>query len=39
MYIDNCIIIGEDMDEVDQFVLSMQNSPENFVLTNEGSFN
>jgi hypothetical protein len=37
VYVNNCIIIGKDMDEIDQFVLSMQNSPENFVLMDEGS--
>ncbi len=37
LYVDGCIIIGKDMDDIDQFVLSMQNGPENFVLTDEGS--
>ncbi len=37
VYVDNCIIIEKDMDDIDQFVLSMQNGPENFVLTDEGS--
>jgi hypothetical protein len=37
VYVDDCIIIGKDMDDIDQFVLSMQNGPENFVLTDEGS--
>jgi hypothetical protein len=39
VYVDNCIIIGKDMDDIDQFVLSMQNGPENFVLMDEGSIN
>ena len=37
VYVNNCIIVGEDMGEIDDFVLSMQNGSENFVLTNEGS--
>jgi hypothetical protein len=37
VYIDACIIIGKDMDEIDQFVLCMQKGPENFILTDEGS--
>jgi hypothetical protein len=37
VYVDKCIIIGKDMDAIDQFVLSMQNGLENFVLTHEGS--
>ena len=36
-YVDDCIIVGKDMGEIDNFVLSMQNSSENFVLTNEDS--
>ena len=31
------IIVGKDMGWIDDFVLSMQNGLENFVLTNEGS--
>jgi hypothetical protein len=37
VYVDVCIIIEKDMDDIDQFILSMQNGPENFVLTDEGS--
>ncbi len=37
VYVDDCIIIGKDMDDIDQIVLSMQNSLENFVLMDEGS--
>jgi hypothetical protein len=37
VYVDDCIIVGKDMIDIDQFVLSMQNGPENFVLTDEGS--
>jgi hypothetical protein len=39
VYVDDCIIIGEDMNDIDQFELSMQNGPENFVSTDEGSIN
>jgi hypothetical protein len=35
-YVDDCIIIGDKMKEIDEFVKSMQNGPENFVLTDEG---
>jgi hypothetical protein len=37
VYVDDCIIVGKDMTDMDQFVLLMQNGPENFVLTDEGS--
>jgi hypothetical protein len=37
VYVDDCIIIGKDMDDIDQFVLSVQNSPEYIVLMDEGS--
>ncbi len=30
-------IVGKDMGEIDDFVLSMQHGSENFVLTDEGS--
>ena len=36
-YVDDCIIVGKDMGEIDEFVRSMQQGSENFVLTNEGS--
>jgi hypothetical protein len=35
-YVDDCIIVGNKMKEIDEFVTSMQNGPENFVLTDEG---
>jgi hypothetical protein len=35
-YVDDCIIIGDKMKEIDEFVKSMQNGPENFILTDEG---
>ncbi len=37
VYVDDCIIVGEDMGEIDDFVLSMQNGLENFVLMDECS--
>jgi len=37
VYVDDCIIIGKDMGEIDEFVRSMQQGSENFVLTDEGS--
>ena len=36
-YVDDCIIVGKDMGEIDEFVRSMQQGSENFVLSNEGS--
>jgi hypothetical protein len=35
-YVDDCIIVGNDMKEIDEFVKSMQEGPENFILTDEG---
>ena len=37
VYVDNCIIVGKDMSDIDAFVHSMQEGSENFVLTDEGS--
>ncbi len=37
VYVDDCIIVGKDMGEIDEFVRSMQQGSENFVLTDEGS--
>ena len=34
-YVDDCIIIGPPMKNIDSFVKSMQKGPENFVLTDE----
>ncbi len=34
--VDDCIIIGLDMSKINKFVVSMQNGPENFILTDEG---
>ena len=35
-YVDDCIIVGNKMREIDNFVKSMQNGKENFILTDEG---
>jgi hypothetical protein len=37
VYVDNCVIVEKDIGNIDQFILSLQNSPENFFLTNQGS--
>ena len=37
VYVDDCIIVGKDMGEMDEFMQSMQQVSENFVLTDEGS--
>lgn len=37
VYVDDCIIVGDDMTKINKFVESMQNGPENFILTDEGS--
>jgi hypothetical protein len=33
--VDDCIIVGLDMSEIEELVVSMQNSLENFILTDE----
>jgi hypothetical protein len=35
-YVDDCIIVGNKMEDIDAFVESMQKGPENFILTDEG---
>ena len=35
-YVDNCIIVGPSMAQIDSFVKLMQTGKENFVLTDEG---
>ena len=35
-YVDDCIIIGPAIKEIDAFVTSMKDGNENFVLTDEG---
>jgi hypothetical protein len=37
VYVEDCIIVGFDMSEIEDFVVSMQNGPENFILTDEGN--
>jgi hypothetical protein len=37
VYVNDCIIVGKDMGEINEFVRSMQQGSENFVLTDEGS--
>ena len=37
VYVGDCIIVGKDMRGIDEFVQSMQQGSENFVLTDEGS--
>jgi hypothetical protein len=37
VYVDDCTIVDSDMAEIDKFVVSMQNCPENFILTDEGN--
>ena len=36
---DDCIIVGPSMPEIDSFVRSMQTAKENVVLTDEGDIN
>ena len=38
-YVDNCIIVGPSMENINIFVDSMKNGNENFVLTHEGDIN
>jgi hypothetical protein len=33
VYVEDCIIVGLDMSEIEEFVVSMKNGPENFILT------
>ena len=35
-YVDDCIIIGYTIEDIDSFVTSMKEGNENFVLTDEG---
>ena len=35
-YVDDCIIVGPSMVDIDYFVQSMKNGPEKFVLIDEG---
>jgi len=36
-YVDDCIIVGKSMENIDAFVHSMIHGPEKFILTDEGS--
>lgn len=36
-YVDDCIIIGESMTDIDNFIQSLATGDENFTLTDEGS--
>ena len=38
-YVDDCIIVGPSMENIDRFVDSMKNGDENSVLTDEGDIN
>ena len=38
-YVDDCIIVGPSMGNINCFVDSMNNKDKNFVLTNEGDIN
>ena len=38
-YVDDCIIKGPIMKDIDSFILSMENGMENFILTDEGDVN
>ena len=38
-YIDDCIIVGPSMSNIDAFVASMKSGSEKFVLTDEGDIN
>ena len=38
-YVDDCIIVGPSMENINRFVDSMKNRDKNFVLTDEGHIN
>ena len=38
-YVDDCIIVGPSIKDIDGFAESMKSGSENFVLTNEGDIN
>ena len=38
-YVDDCIIVGPSMKNINRFVNSMKNGDKNFVLTYEGDIN
>ena len=36
-YLDDCILISRETSVIDEFIQSLQNSPENFDFTDEGT--
>ncbi len=36
-YVDNCIIVADSMDCIEQLITSLHNGTENFILQDEGS--
>ena len=38
-YVDDCIIVGPSMENINRFVDSMKNGDKNFALTDEGDIN
>ena len=38
-YVDDCIIFGPSMENINRFVDSMKSGDKNFVLTNKGDIN
>jgi hypothetical protein len=38
-YLDDCIIISDSMEDINTFIKSMKDSPEGYVLTDEGDIN
>ena len=39
MYLDECIIVGPSMVDINTFVQSMKNGPDKLVFTDEGDIN
>ena len=35
-YVDDCIIVGNSLKEIDEFIKSLQGGSEEFILTDEG---
>ena len=35
-YVDDCIIVGQSMKEIDELITSLQEGEEQFILTDEG---
>ena len=38
-YVDDCIIVGKSMQEINKLIASLKNGPEKFILTDEGDIN